>query len=82
MRLALPVWLGYMIYSTVNNLNGFLAHLTPLGTPYVLIPFMVIIELVRRFMRPLTLSIRLAANLTAGHLLIALITNPISQVIY
>lgn len=50
-----------------------LAHLTPLGTPYALQPLIVLIELVRNIIRPLTLSIRLAANIVAGHLLLTLI---------
>lgn len=75
--LALSMWVGYIIFSTVKNVNGFLAHLVPLGTPYPLIPFMVIIELIRRVIRPLTLSVRLAANIVAGHLLIVLIRSPI-----
>merc|ERR1712048_1380994 len=43
-RVALPLWLGYIIYSTVYNINFFLSHLVPLGTPVALIPLMVIIE--------------------------------------
>lgn len=35
-------------------------------------PFMVIIELVRRVIRPGTLAVRLAANMVAGHLLLTL----------
>jgi F-type H+-transporting ATPase subunit a len=34
---------------------------------------MVLIELVRRVIRPLTLSVRLAANIVAGHLLLTLL---------
>lgn len=78
--LALPLWVGYIIYSTVLNIGRFLAHLVPLGTPYALIPFIVIIELVRRVIRPLTLSVRLAANIVAGHLLMVLIRNPITRI--
>ena len=77
-RIALPIWLGYMIYSIVQNINFFLSHLVPLGTPVPLIPLIVIIEIVRRLIRPITLSVRLAANIVAGHLLIALIRGPIS----
>ena len=36
---------------------------------------MVLIELLRRLIRPLTLSVRLAANMVAGHLLFALLSN-------
>ena len=60
-----------------RNLGRFLAHLVPTGTPYVLIPFIVLIELVRNVIRPVTLSVRLAANLVAGHLLITLVRAPI-----
>jgi len=78
--LALPIWAGYIIYSTIKNINRFLAHLVPLGTPYPLIPFIVIIELIRRIIRPLTLSVRLAANIVAGHLLIVLIRTPLTRI--
>jgi F0F1-type ATP synthase membrane subunit a len=36
---------------------------------------MILIELVRNFIRPITLSVRLAANIVAGHLLIRLING-------
>ena len=78
--LALPLWIGYIIYTTALNIERFLAHLVPLGTPYALIPFIVIIELIRNLIRPLTLSVRLAANIVAGHLLIVLISGPIRSI--
>lgn len=43
-------------------------------------PFIVLIELVRNVIRPLTLSVRLAANLVAGHLLMTLIRSPAPSV--
>jgi F-type H+-transporting ATPase subunit a len=52
-----------------------LAHLVPLGTPPVLIPFMVLIETVSNVIRPGTLAVRLAANMIAGHLLLVLLGN-------
>lgn len=52
-----------------------LAHLVPLGTPGVLIPFIVLIETISNVIRPGTLAVRLAANMIAGHLLLVLLGN-------
>ena len=56
-----------------NQYNSLFAHLVPRGTPVALIPVIVIIETVRNVIRPGTLSIRLAANIVAGHLLLTLL---------
>lgn len=76
--LAFTLWVGFTITSYLKDLGHVLAHLVPLGTPYPLIPLIVIIELIRRVIRPLTLSVRLAANIVAGHLLLALISGTIN----
>merc|ERR1712061_241651 len=55
------------------SIQPYITHLVPIGTPSVLIPVIVIIETIRRIIRPGTLSIRLAANIVAGHLLLTLI---------
>ena len=73
LTLALPLWLGRIILSIIYQYNNLLAHLVPVGTPRFLIPVIVIIETVRNIIRPLTLSIRLAANIVAGHLLLTLL---------
>lgn len=36
-------------------------------------PFIVLIEIIRNVIRPLTISVRLVANIIAGHLLLTLI---------
>nr|YP_010561845.1 ATP synthase F0 subunit 6 [Colossendeis brevirostris]UYX57806.1 ATP synthase F0 subunit 6 [Colossendeis brevirostris] len=76
--LALIFWFSYMLYSWVSKISLTLAHLVPLGTPFLLMFFMVIIESVSNIIRPITLSIRLAANMTAGHLLISLMSSSCS----
>ena len=73
LTLALPIWIGSMVFSIKNQYNRLFAHLVPNGTPVALIPVMVIIETVRNVIRPGTLSIRLAANIVAGHLLLTLL---------
>ena len=50
-----------------------------MGTPAVLISFIVIIELIRSLIRPLTLAIRLSANIIAGHLLMTLLGNQLAN---
>ncbi len=76
LSLGLPFWLGYILFNFVNNTRSALAHLVPRGTPTVLVPFIVLIELIRNIIRPLTLRIRLAANMVAGHLLLRLLSLP------
>nr|AFQ62147.1 ATP synthase F0 subunit 6 [Noteridae sp. MJTNT-2012] len=71
--LALPLWLTFMIFGWVNNTINMFAHLVPQGTPPALMPFMVCIETISNLIRPITLSVRLAANMIAGHLLLCLL---------
>lgn len=73
--IALPLWLGIIIYGWTNNTSNLLVHLVPNGTPTILIPLIVIIETISNLIRPLTLAVRLAANIIAGHLLISLLTG-------
>nr|YP_010276194.1 ATP synthase F0 subunit 6 [Aphaenogaster japonica]UHY39316.1 ATP synthase F0 subunit 6 [Aphaenogaster japonica] len=78
--LSLSLWLSMMIFSIINYFNDFLSHLTPQGTPFVLMPFMVIIESISLIIRPLTLAIRLTANMIAGHLLMTLLGSSGSSI--
>lgn len=50
-----------------------IAGLLPAGAPNVLNPPLVLIETVRISVRFITLSFRLAANITAGHIVLGLI---------
>nr|BBN80005.1 ATP synthase F0 subunit 6 [Grandidierella fasciata] len=73
--MALSLWIGMMLHGWMFNTTNLLVHLAPKGTPAILMPFMVLIETISNLIRPLTLSIRLAANMIAGHLLITLLTS-------
>lgn len=75
LTLALPLWLTFILYGWVKNTNHIFAHLVPQSTPTALIPFIVLIESIRNIIRPITLSVRLIANIVAGHLLITLLGN-------
>lgn len=78
-RLSLPLWLRYFFWGWKNRTKKILAHLVPNSTPNILMPFIVIIEIIRSLIRPLTLAVRLTANLIAGHLLLTLISNTVGN---
>nr|AKM70122.1 ATP synthase subunit 6 [Kaburagia rhusicola] len=73
MSLAIPFWLFYIIISIFKNTKNMISHLIPLNTPIYLAPFMTLIETMSILIRPLSLSIRLTANLIASHLLMTLL---------
>nr|AKJ76818.1 ATP synthase F0 subunit 6 [Cophosaurus texanus] len=75
MALAVPMWLTTVLIGMRNQPTIALGHLLPEGTPTPLIPILIIIETISLFIRPLALGVRLTANLTAGHLLIQLIST-------
>nr|YP_007627140.1 ATP synthase F0 subunit 6 [Lophiogobius ocellicauda]AGG84366.1 ATP synthase F0 subunit 6 [Lophiogobius ocellicauda] len=72
--LAVPLWLATVLTGFRNQPTAALGHLLPEGTPVPLIPVLIIIETISLFIRPLALGVRLTANLTAGHLLMQLIS--------
>jgi F-type H+-transporting ATPase subunit a len=54
------------------GLGGYLKHLTA-GTPFYLWPLMVPIEIMGTLIKPVALALRLFANMTAGHILVAVL---------
>nr|UYK51678.1 ATP synthase F0 subunit 6 [Asterias amurensis]UYK51691.1 ATP synthase F0 subunit 6 [Asterias amurensis]WGS93929.1 ATP synthase F0 subunit 6 [Asterias amurensis]WGS93942.1 ATP synthase F0 subunit 6 [Asterias amurensis]WGS93955.1 ATP synthase F0 subunit 6 [Asterias amurensis] len=75
--IGIPIWMSVNILGFYLSFNARLSHLVPQGTPSFLIPLMVIIETLSLFAQPIALGLRLAANLTAGHLLIYLMSTAI-----
>nr|ABQ65569.1 ATP synthase F0 subunit 6 [Leucosarcia melanoleuca] len=75
MALALPLWLATLLVGLRNQPSISLGHLLPEGTPTPLVPALIMIETTSLLIRPLALGVRLTANLTAGHLLIQLIST-------
>lgn len=72
---AFPFWITFILFSLINKFNIVIAHLVPRGSPITLRFFIVIIETVRNIIRPITLSVRLTANIIRGHLLIHLLSS-------
>jgi len=75
LSLGLPLWLSLIISAIFFNPRSVVAGLLPMGAPAPLNPFLVIIETVRILVRPITLSVRLTANMRAGHIVLTLVGN-------
>jgi ATP synthase subunit 6 len=72
LSLGLPLWLSLIFSRFSHAPKASTAHFLPDGAPDWLNPFLVLIERTRVLVRPLTLSFRLAANITAGHIVLGL----------
>nr|QGZ09939.1 ATP synthase F0 subunit 6 [Eisenia nordenskioldi nordenskioldi] len=73
LTLGFPMWFSLIISSFSNSPKKSTAHFLPDGAPDWLNPFLVLIETSSVLVRPLTLSFRLAANMSAGHIVLSLI---------
>uniref|UniRef100_A0AAU6QFX4 ATP synthase subunit a n=1 Tax=Prionospio sp. 1 MH-2023 TaxID=3058460 RepID=A0AAU6QFX4_9ANNE len=69
---GLPLWLSLILSSASFSPSTTLAALLPGGAPAWLNPFLILIETVSTVVRPITLSVRLAANMSAGHIVLTL----------
>ncbi len=70
--LAAIVFIGVTIIGFIKHGAHFLRLFVPEGVPIVLLLLLVPIELLSYFIRPFTLSIRLFANMLAGHTMLAI----------
>jgi F-type H+-transporting ATPase subunit a len=70
--LAAVVFIGVTIIGITRHGTHFLRLFVPEGVPLVLLFLLVPIELLSYFIRPFTLSIRLFANMLAGHTMLAI----------
>ena len=70
LALALVVFIGATIIGFWRNGFGYLNLFVPSGVPALLLPLVVLIEIVSYFIRPMSLSIRLFANMMAGHMML------------
>ena len=75
LSLGLPLWLSLLVSGLFFNPTSVVAGLLPMGAPAPLNPFLVLIETVSILVRPITLSVRLIANISAGHIVLTLVGN-------
>ncbi len=65
--LAAFVFIGVTVIGFVKHGIGFLKFFVPSGVPAALLPLLVVIEVISYLTRPISLSVRLFANMMAGH---------------
>lgn len=65
--LAAVVFIGVTIIGFAKHGIGFLKFFVPSGVPAALLPLLVVIEVISYLTRPISLSVRLFANMMAGH---------------
>ena len=66
--LAMSVILTVVIYGFMKHGANFLKLFVPSGVPGALIPLVTLIEVISFLSRPISLSVRLFANMLAGHI--------------
>ena len=65
--LAATIFIGVTILGFIKHGFKYLELFVPKGVPIILLPLIVIIEIISYLSRPVSLSVRLFANMMAGH---------------
>ena len=65
--LASFIFIGVTVIGFIKHGFGYLKLFVPSGVPIVLLPLIVVIEIISYLSRPISLSVRLFANMMAGH---------------
>ncbi len=69
--LAAFVWIGVTLIGIGKHGLRFFKLFVPSGVPIWLLPLITVIEVISYFTRPISLSVRLFANMMAGHTMLA-----------
>jgi len=73
--MSLSILISVILLGLENFGANYLSMFMPAGSPLILAPFLVIVELVSHLAKGISLGVRLVANITAGHLLFAILSG-------
>ena len=73
--LSLTIFIGVTILAMKIHGIKFFSFFIPAGTPLILVPLLVLIELISYLARAVSLGVRLFANITAGHTLLKILST-------
>lgn len=71
--MALFIFIGVTVIGFIKHGLRFFKMFLPDGVPFYIIPIFVPIEIISYFIRPISLSVRLFANMLAGHTLMKML---------
>jgi F-type H+-transporting ATPase subunit a len=73
LTMAVAIFLMVTFIAFIKHGFKFFSFFLPAGVPIVLSPLIIVIEVISYFTRPFSLSVRLFANMMAGHTLLKVI---------
>jgi F-type H+-transporting ATPase subunit a len=73
LTMSVVIFLMVTIIAFIKHGFKFFSFFLPAGVPIILSPLMIVIEIISYFTRPFSLSVRLFANMMAGHTLLKVI---------
>jgi len=77
--LSFTIFIGVTIIGLAKHGLHFFSFFIPSGTPLALVPLLVLIEVTSYLARALSLGIRLLANVSAGHMLLKILSTFLFQ---
>jgi len=73
--MSVSLWIGVTLIGVAHNGSYYLSNFMLSGSPLALAPLLIPIELVSQLVKAISLGLRLSANITAGHLLFAILSG-------
>ena len=77
--LSFSIFIGCTIIAVQKFGLDYFSMFMPAGAPMAMGPFLIVIEFISHLAKAISLGLRLAANITAGHLLLAILSSFIWQ---
>nr|UYA98115.1 ATP synthase F0 subunit 6 [Linognathus vituli] len=78
LSLSMSFWLAGIVRDTIKSYKLVVSHLVPETSHFAIGFALVWVEIISKFMRPVSLGVRLLANITSGHILLNLIESSLS----
>ena len=72
---SLMIFIYFLLIALIKYKLYFFSHFFPEGSPLWLAPLLVVIELISYFLRVISLSVRLFANMMSGHTLLKILAT-------